>query len=363
MHGLRYGEVVDWKACLAHRADILGFPKARLVLEAQAYLMSSLRKVVDGILQGVDTNASPAAEKWNSMVLMGFRHTNVVKLWSPYTNQAFSLPPSFSISTLISLAQTRLEATAWGWLKNECEHVKSIHDRFRDNIAQSENLLTKYDKALGALELLVVNKVNRRAGLLGQRTSQRPGCSHNYIITRRSQDQGPDILETRRKGGLRSDEKYLFENDLLDYCVFNLRARPDRQANLDPKENRLPLDHALLFSLRENHLAKSSFKEKSRVDEILSSDLSDLAACHEILVAISLHRPQSHARTLDEVKQSEKRKPWKAFGLRYFTNNECSKLGKALFKDFYEIQLPSDRKNMAWLDRTKSSRKALEAFW
>lgn len=111
MHGLRYGEVVDWKACLAHRADILGFPKARLVLEAQAYLMSSLRKVVDGILQGVDTNASPAAEKWNSMVLMGFRHTNVVKLWSPYTNQAFSLPPSFSTSTLISLAQTRLEAT------------------------------------------------------------------------------------------------------------------------------------------------------------------------------------------------------------------------------------------------------------
>lgn len=216
---------------------------------------------------------------------------------------------------------------------------------------------------MGALELLVVNKVNRRAGLLGQRTSQRPGFSHNYIITRRSQDQGPDILETRRKGGLRSDEKYLFENDLLDYCVFNLRARPDRQANLDPKENRLPLDHALLFSLRENHLAKSSFKEKSRVDEILSSDLSDLAACHEILVAISLHRPQSHARTLDEVKQSEKRKPWKAFGLRYFTNNECSKLGKALFKDFYEIQLPSDRKNMAWLDRTKSSRKALEAFW
>ncbi|CAD6449295.1 47be4bfb-565e-42b9-9ca9-fb9789dd0b6c [Sclerotinia trifoliorum] len=87
MQGLRYGEVVDWKDCLAHRADILGFPKARLVLEAQAYLMSSLRKIVDGILQGFDTNASPAAEKWNSMVLMGFRHTNVVKLWSPYTNQ------------------------------------------------------------------------------------------------------------------------------------------------------------------------------------------------------------------------------------------------------------------------------------
>ncbi|KAJ8062829.1 hypothetical protein OCU04_008085 [Sclerotinia nivalis] len=415
MHGLRHGEVVDWKACLAHRADILGFPKARLVLEAQAYLMSSLRKVVDGILQGVDMNASPAAEKWKSMVLMGFRHTDVVELWSPYTNQAFSSPPSFSTSTLISLAQTRLEATVdhlwllqtepaymkrfivnmchgglyestkdmgaswlvvrgiieaiescwgWGWLKNECEHVKSIHNRFRDNIAQGENLPTKYNKALGALELLVVNEVNRRAELLGHRTSQRPGFSHNYTTTRRSQDQGPDILDIKRKGGLCSDEKYLFENDLLDYCVSNLQARPDRQANPDTTEKRVPLDHALVFSLIENHLAKSNFKEKSRIDEVLSSDLSDLAACHEMLVAIRLHRPQNHARTWDEVKQSENRKAWKAFDLkRHFTNEECSKLGKALFKDFYEVQLPSSRKDMAWLDHTKSIRKALEAFW
>ncbi|KAF7858867.1 hypothetical protein EAF04_008909 [Stromatinia cepivora] len=415
MHGLRYGEVVDWKACLAHRADILGFPKARLVLEAQAYLMSSLRKVVDGILQGVDTNAPPVAEKWKSMVLMGFRHNNVVELWSPYTNQAFSSPPSFSTSTLISLAQTRLEATVdhlwllqtepaymkrfivnmchgglyestkdmgaswlvvdgiveaiascwgWGWLKNECEHVKSIHNRFRDNIAQGENLPTKYNKALGALELLVVNEVNRRAELLGYRTSQRPGFSHNYTTTRRSQDQGPDILKVKRKKGLCSDEKYLFENDLLDYCVSNLQARPDRAADPDTTDKRVPLDHALVFSLMENHLAKSSFKEKSRIDEVLSSDLSDLAACHEMLVAIRLHRPQNHARTVDEVRQSENRKPWKAFNLkRHFTHEECSKLGKALFKNFYEVRLPSSRKDMAWLDHTKSIRKALEAFW
>ncbi|CAD6449294.1 f936efc8-25fd-43c0-9215-a0ada360ce9d-CDS [Sclerotinia trifoliorum] len=228
------------------------------------------------------------------------------------------------------------------WLVNECEHVKSIHDRFRDNIAQGENLPPEYDKALGALEILVVNEVNRRADLLGQKTSQRPGFSHKYIITQRSQDQGPDILETRRKGGLCSHEKYLFENDILDYCLFDLRARPDRQANPDPKEKILPLDHALAFSLIENHLAKSSFKEKSRIDEVLSSDLSDLAACHEMLVAIRLHRPRNHARTLDE---------------------ECSKLGKTLFKDFYEVQLPSNRKDMAWFDHTKSSRRALEAFW
>lgn len=203
MYGLGYGDVVDWQAGPAHRADVLGFPKARLVLEAQAYLMSSLRKTVDAILQGIDTSASPAAEKWKSMVSLGFRHSNVVELWSPYTNQAFSSPPLFSINNLIAIAQIRLEATidhlwllqtepaymkrfianichggvyestkdlgagwlvangiieaiqsCWRWdrIKNECEYVKRIHDRFRDNIAQGENLPTKYDKSLGALE-------------------------------------------------------------------------------------------------------------------------------------------------------------------------------------------------------------------
>src|SRR5437762_10940873 len=38
MYGRKYGELVDWQEGPAHRADIMGFPRARLVLEAQAYL-------------------------------------------------------------------------------------------------------------------------------------------------------------------------------------------------------------------------------------------------------------------------------------------------------------------------------------
>jgi hypothetical protein len=44
------------------------------------------------------------------MTTLGFRHTNEVELWSPYTNQAFSAPPVFSIENLIYIAQTRVEA-------------------------------------------------------------------------------------------------------------------------------------------------------------------------------------------------------------------------------------------------------------
>lgn len=203
MYGAKYGEVVDWEADPAHRSDIIGFPKARLILEAQAYLMMSLRKIVYGILSGVDMRQLSPREKWKSVISLGFRHSNVIELWSPHTNQAFSSPPSFSINSLISVAQTRIDATAdhlwllqtepaymkrfiatmlqgeyfalidanarsvlivneimrivescwkWSWVKKECEHVKGIHVRFRDNIAQGASLPAKYDKALGGLE-------------------------------------------------------------------------------------------------------------------------------------------------------------------------------------------------------------------
>ncbi|TGO67344.1 hypothetical protein BOTNAR_0044g00260 [Botryotinia narcissicola] len=372
---------------------------ARLVLEAQAYLMTSLRKVVDGILQGIDKNTPLAVEKWISMVSMGFRHSNFAELWSPYTNQAFSSPPSFLLANLISLAQTRLDATIdhlwllqtepacmkryiadmchgafyeltrdtgaswlvvrgilqaiksywrWGWVRNECERVKSIHDRFRDNIAQGEDLPSRYDKALSALKLLVVNDVNRRGGLLGSAIPQRPGFSHRYLGTRETKKQGPDIIEWRRKDGLLSDAKHMLENDPLDYCLFQLQARPDIQqkSNTWPKE--VSIDHALLFSILEHHLAKSNIKEKSHLDEVLSNLLSDLAASHEMLAAIRLQRPLRRPRTLDEVLQSEKRKNWRAFNVKsHFTNDACAKLGKAFLKNFHEVKAPTGRKT--WL--------------
>jgi hypothetical protein len=110
MHGPRYGELIDWQAGPAHRADIIGFPKARLILEAQAYLLRTLRKITDKVLEGVDLDEPATSEKWKQMTTLGFRHTNEVELWSPYTNQAFSAPPVFSIENLIYITQTRVEA-------------------------------------------------------------------------------------------------------------------------------------------------------------------------------------------------------------------------------------------------------------
>ncbi|KAF2433957.1 hypothetical protein EJ08DRAFT_693989 [Tothia fuscella] len=185
MHGRRYGELVDFDADAAHRGDILGYPRAELAFEAQAYLMSVLRKVVDTILEGVSTEQPQSAEKWQTMVAKGFRHAGDAEQWSVYVYQPFSAPPVFSIGILLSLATTQLrslddhiyllqtdlrymrhylhsivleESTLdhklvkvensvvntlfldietrhrWQRITDQCERIRSIYERFTDNI-------------------------------------------------------------------------------------------------------------------------------------------------------------------------------------------------------------------------------------
>ncbi|MCJ1400200.1 hypothetical protein MMC11_003404 [Xylographa trunciseda] len=405
MYGPKYGELVDWQAGPAHRADIIGFPKASLILEAQAYLMCALRKTVDKILEGVDLDKPATTEKWKLMTKLAFRHTNEVELWSPYTNQAFSAPPVFSIDYLISIARTRLHAMGdhlwflqtepaymrryiralcqgefyktmkkdaagailttelfddvltywhWSWIESECIHVKSAHDRFRDSILPGAPLPRVYDSALGALELFLVNEVIRRATRFGIIMPQRPGFSHKWNFRWRP-DVGPTCFKLDRKVGAPVDQKKLFDADPLEWCLSQMQAEPDKQTNYD---------HAIMFAFLEYHLAGSDPKEKARVDEVLYQKLSDLAACHEMLVSVRLHRPQNIARELDEVERTEKRVAWRGRQMEgYFTQDDCSTLGSALLRDFYEAPLPSGQKNTTWLSRSQTIRTALEVFW
>ena len=405
MYGPRYGELVDWQPGPAHRADIMGFPRARLVLEAQAYLMGALRKIVDKILEGVDLSKPATSEKWKLMTSPGFKHAGEVEFWSSYTNQAFSAPPVFDVDNLVSIAQIRLNALGdhlwflqtetaymrryirvlfqgeyykvvkadgagvmvaqelfmdvlaywwWSWVKNECEYVKSMHDRFRDGIYPGERLPPRYDRALGALELLLVNRVISQAMSLMVVLPHRPGFSHNWSFERRA-SADPTLFQIHRE--TTTEQKELFDKDPLEWCLVQMQGAPDTQTNFD---------HAMLFAFLENHLANSSSKEKARVDEVLYQKLSDLAAYHEMLVSVRLHRPQNEARDIDEVMQSENRVAWKRMKTQEFLSQDDKViLGTALLKHFYDASssLPSGKKDVAWLKRSQPIRKALEAFW
>lgn len=73
MYGTNYGTWTPWEAKAAHRADILGFPRGRIVIEAQATLMEFLRTVVRLLLEGLTEEEPPSSLKWQQFWQQGSR--------------------------------------------------------------------------------------------------------------------------------------------------------------------------------------------------------------------------------------------------------------------------------------------------
>ncbi|KAI1770070.1 hypothetical protein F4818DRAFT_434334 [Hypoxylon cercidicola] len=409
MYGPRYGSLVSWEETPAHRADILGFPRARLVLEAQEFIMTTLRSIVDKLLDGVDNSLPARTEKWLELTAnAGFKRTGEVEFWSPYTNQAFSAPPRLDIDYLISLAKTRLDATGdhlwdlqwdpvymrrymkvhlqktiykvsdentiakqfaqetfleivghywWRWIEMECSNVAEVHRRFRDNIHPGYPLPTRYDRAVGALELILVNQVIFRSKMLYDSLPFSPGFSHHFTLSHAELPSGYMKLERKTPNNTAEG----LEDDPLDWCLLQLLGEPDKQTHFD---------HAMLFAFLHDHLSHCSFKERARLDEVLYKNLSDLSTCHEMLVAVRLSRPQNKARYIDEVIVSDDRDrdAWKRMRQAKENPDPGANLeglggfGKGLIENFY-AKPPSGQKNAEWMRRSKAARAALDTFW
>lgn len=405
MYGPRYGDFVDWEAGAAHRADILGFPRARLVLEAQAYLMEVLCNIVDKILDGADDSQPVRTEKWRELTTTaGFKRTGEVEFWSQYVNQAFSAPPLLDIGYLLSLAKTRLDAQGdhlwylqcdvaymrrqikilfdteiyrrardtevgrllayhiykemlsyywWRWIEIECRHVDQMHKRFGDSTCAGQPLPVTYDRALGALELLLVNQVIFRTGRLEEVLPFTPGLSKHWSLQRDASLPQGTLRLTRNTP---TNTKESLVDDPLDWCLIQMLGKPDEQTHFD---------HAMLFAFLQNHLSTTTSKEKARLDEVIYRKLSDISTCHEMLVLVRLHRPQNRARVLEEAIESENREGWKRLrsGSPSVSPQVLENVGSALVEDFYREKAPSGPRNMAWLRRSQAIRAALEKFW
>lgn len=94
LHGPEYGRVVIWNVNQAHRGDMLGGPRAKLMIEQQKLLMDSLRKAIDEVLNLKDNDASTGSgsEKWNELVSSGFKGRIDTFNGPTFSNQAFRSP-------------------------------------------------------------------------------------------------------------------------------------------------------------------------------------------------------------------------------------------------------------------------------
>ncbi|CZR62017.1 uncharacterized protein PAC_11914 [Phialocephala subalpina] len=273
MYRKRYGNLVDWEETRAHRSDIIGFPKARLILEAQAYLREALRKFTDKIPEGVDLDKTASSEKWKSITQLGFKHTN----------EFLQTEPDYMRRYILMLCQG--------------EFYKNMGKN-----GAGTPLPLGYDRALGALELLVVNVADHWSKRIGEVIPSRPGFSGKWTFE-----------------GIRQPGDSLEQFDMLNVL--------------------------------------ECLTEKARIDEVLYRKLSDLAACHEILTSLRLHRPQGKLSDAEAVKRSEGNIFYHSSLTNQVTEDELTKLGEALLNDFeYEAPLPSGPKNATWTPDDQSNK-------
>ncbi|KAI0425670.1 hypothetical protein F5Y09DRAFT_352109 [Xylaria sp. FL1042] len=396
VHGPRYGELIEWDFRAARRADILGFPKAELLFEAQAYLMTTLRDVVLEVLSGVDEGTSVQTSKWRELTsTSNFRLVNEIELWSPYIFPAFSSPPTLDLCRISSLANVRLGAIAdhiwhlqcnpaymrrqiklclgtkssseamqtyyrWAFITNLCNEIHrflmwrlvkvetkmagDLQQRFRESIHQGEPLPREYEKLIGVLELLLKTLVNNTGCHLTRctfNTRAFPNCFEIRPIPGRP---------TMREFQVRPSNTWKLD-DRLAWCILNLCKKPNTAPYV--------FNNALLFRYFQHHLSVSSFQEKTRVSEFMYRWMDDMVAFSDILSLIRLERPRAECANVKAIVKLAYREEWQ-FQEEYHGNLNSM---DTLLRDFFEAEPPSGNKDLRWLQRSRATRKILESFW
>ena len=397
MQGPNYGQLTEWEKEAAHRWDIIGFPRAQLILEAQAHLMGFLRKIVEQLLEGVDSGTPSSSEKWTQFTNVGLTRVCSTETWSPFVSRSPSAPPFFEIDSLLEIAQTRLNATEdhlwllqtdpaylrrmikvvgggpllaerpwhtytiisneildsvmadwlWQWMLEECQNVKRQSIAVKEKITPGQPLPRQYDLALGALYLLSSSVYDARMGHLMTLVAHRPGFCHRYKF---SNDNRDSFLLERKSFMFRSQ---MYSEDPLDWCLYYL-SFPDRCH---------PYDVGMLFAFLNEYISNSPAGERERLDQQLYDKLSDYAANHKILMAGNFHRPQGSGFSIEDVQKNVS-----TMGMRHLFKDfdlpqeKVKELGH-LLKEFDTLPAPSGKKDHAWLDRFFDERLALIAYW
>jgi hypothetical protein len=401
MHGSDYGKLVPWDKKAAHRCDIIGYPRGSLIIEAQATLLRFLRRAVEQLLEGLAADSPEFCAKWNEIIQHGLKLNNANANWSKFVHQPFTAAPQFEIEDIVSQAKLRLNATSdhlwllqtepaylrrylrklsqarivsdlksdemhiciilseligdiemnWYWraILAELEQLRRLLSLEEHQPRPGLPLSRPVDRALGALEVYLVNLVLTRGRELHAGLSQRPGFEFLYNF--KTEREGVGIIGTARV-----KKEYLkgaHQSQRLWFLLMKLIEPPD-----DAKRYR----YSMILDLLEDHLATSNRQERGRLDDILFEKLSDYLVLQEMLWTIRFHRPKNTIRELAECRQSERRLAWNTEG-PLSAHQQNHKPTQIALKVFMESNVPSGGKNRKWLDDFEHCHKASQALW
>ncbi|TVY73172.1 hypothetical protein LSUE1_G005903 [Lachnellula suecica] len=321
MSGPDYGSLVDWDSDAAHRGDILGYPRAKLLLEAQETLLAFLKKMVQQLVVGLKPSSDLQPFK------LGYNIIGRTEEWSTFTNQPFSPPPVFDIDSMITKAEDRLSMNEthlwllqtdpdylrhaiktivhglpedhpqkkknnivslqipiaiwhywyWKYIVQACKNVKTTQTEFggHDDAGQ---LVPEYEAVLRELELLLTLRVTEHREVITHTLIFRSTFHHYYNYDYGSGDEadGVDVSAAINYQGLT-------DTDPLFYALQTLTSPSTYQ--------RGPTEIITRWSFLEDLLATNA-KEASRLDEYLYNQYTDLAAVEELRFSVLFHQPR-----------------------------------------------------------------------
>ncbi|TVY58102.1 hypothetical protein LCER1_G002801 [Lachnellula cervina] len=383
MHGEEYGKLIEWHKEKAHGWNYIGFPRGILILQAQQRLLRFLRKVVDQVLVGTNGNGAP--DQVNAIAKAfehGFEKANetssAVEFASAYLNQPFSTPPVFDLQALLSIAQSQLnmhEDHLWLLQTDPAYTGRYISHVLAGQFGQ---ILTKNHK-----DTMAGAKLMRDATIY---------WSWEGILE--------EVLKVRDvrlkfKNVIHSDEP--LPEPYEHWCLRTLVGE-----NIDPIKALIPNatprhNHAMLFAVLDEHITQCRREgrkaEVARLDEVLYSEYSDLAAIHQMLDMVGLHRPRCAQRGLEGIGIYETSKGWRYINKHFFAQESFRnvKVGPdgrwhdveyipmkeagsqkiaaeqqlaKFMSDFLATPKPTgSRIRQEWLDQDAAQRAALSQLW
>ncbi|KAK5123150.1 hypothetical protein LTR85_003348 [Meristemomyces frigidus] len=411
MHGKAYGTLVNWDREAAHAWTIVGWPRAHLILEAQAKLLHFLRGMVDMILEGCQ--AQSGSEKWRETVAAGITTQGGQECIHAFGRKAFSAPPRVDSTELQQLASARCAAAedelwllqtdaayaelrvkqlrelkfskawskampdawrviavqltepaltraqVWRWICQELSHVSKLEKEYASKSIGDGAVPDEYAMAHGSLQTLVTNCFSQVQGMLLRFLQTLPGFQRYFKWHKHTVGGQTGVLSV-----FQGDAKCstLFEQDPLFWAMLQLFS--------GDSQGRVEANLSFYFAFIEDHLNHAAPEEKARVDQMLADTIADLAAMLTILSTLEYHRPVIPAVDVEKsvLVHGDRDGPMSTWRnctkepIAGLNKSEMTAIGRAL-EDFAREGWPKGVKDQAWLAKADRSRQALSRLW
>ncbi|KAF7890046.1 uncharacterized protein EAF02_002461 [Botrytis sinoallii] len=397
-YGSNYGDITPWNTTKVHQMDIIGFPRGRLILEAQSIILKTLRGTVEDLLLGVDIESS--SSKWYMLVDSNFRGASGSIAWSNFSDQAFTAP-IFDLDRLLNISRAAFHEAEdhlwllqtdpvylqyraklarqgwlskdtgdrflpnsswmlcykafttmqrWSWVVDEFEHAQAQRNKFRDNINCGGDLPRKYSLALAYLELLLINLLRQRVKKLGECLPCFKGFSEDYKIS----DTG-SAFSAKLNTDKFPTSKAMFYGDPLHWCIVQMTADPEDANNYDA---------SMLLEFLTDWLNKdtTTAQDKQRLEPQILEILSEFATTYELLAAVRQHRPLFKPTDIDTARiEGRERLAWTGVpDEERLQETECL----AEFLKIVELTpFPKGKRDAAWLRKADEVRNNTLALW